>query len=544
VEKNMSNLLNTADGRNALLIAQKYLLERRISRFFKRNLVIDVEKYRTGSDFDIETMLGDLNVAHDPEILLLYQLLGAVGGLSQTYSDITYHVNPTTGSDVTGLGTLAKPYASTWFLDNLPRRIAHKVKILIYGDLTENKDVYFDFDFITRDAAFSVVGVGSPTVILDDQPVDAIGETPLRPQGGSWLDILTIPAVNQNRFLQAKDGAAALRAAPIYASVVGTGVITRTTIFQGAAAGDLYRVIEPSITWTVRSLHSFCRGEVHRSNFSNRGAPLAMMNLNIAFTTEVFPLPNQRNFSWKNDCASMLSFVWFKISVWNVLFEHGEINTLNAVDPDLELLSLSTVANLNNGLAGLTPIVCGFVLGENASSSLDVTVKDTTIRGLCTKQGVQLTGGFSKVEQGWAYLYRAYNTQAYVYFCIATGESGIANDAGACIECQSARVQIDRFCGIDSDNVVAVRGNSDVLIRETGSDATFSVIAAAGLWTYGLNHVQIISSAAAAHVPSADGLTGPDGDSQAYQESIGLTAVAFAAADVVVNVGNTPVLTL
>ena len=113
----MSDLLNTSEGRNVIIEAQRFLLKRRLARFFKRNLAIDFEQYEKGlGEFDLSTLLGQLNVAWDDELRDLYRLLGTVGGLTESIAETEINVNPATGSDITGTGSADRPYASLWFI--------------------------------------------------------------------------------------------------------------------------------------------------------------------------------------------------------------------------------------------------------------------------------------------------------------------------------------------------------------------------------------------------------------------------------------------
>lgn len=156
----MSNLLNDNEGRNVVLVAQKDLLERRISRFFERNLVVDYDQWSNGGEFDLATLLGDLNVAWDDELRDLYRLLGHVGGLNESVQDETIYVNSTTGSDTEGTGSAAEPYASLWFLSNLPNVIGHDYRVLITGDIDMEDTIDIDVSFV-GEGCLSIIGVGA-----------------------------------------------------------------------------------------------------------------------------------------------------------------------------------------------------------------------------------------------------------------------------------------------------------------------------------------------------------------------------------------------
>lgn len=156
----MSNLLNDTEGRNVVLEAQRHLLRRRLSRHLKRNLVVDFEQWSNGGQFDLPTLLGDLNVAWDDELRDLYRLLGHIGGLSGTVADDDIYVDPTAGSDVDGTGDVAEPYASLWFLSSLPRIIRHTVNIRILGDI-DYDDILTVCHQFEGNGSLNFVGVGA-----------------------------------------------------------------------------------------------------------------------------------------------------------------------------------------------------------------------------------------------------------------------------------------------------------------------------------------------------------------------------------------------
>lgn len=535
----MSDLMQTVDGRNALIIAQRFLLERRMSRYFRRTIQIDIEQYRSGGAFDLETMLGQLNPANDAEILMIYQLLGAVGGLQTTYSDMSYFVNGATGSDITGDGTAAKPYKSTWFLDNLPRRIAHKVKIAIVGNLDEStKDVVLNFDFVTRDACLSIFGVGTPTVIVDHVPVGAGGVSDLRALGGVSMDITTLAPINRNSFIRAKTGIDAGMTAPIYSAIAGTAVLTKPLCFSNTVSGDTCQVIEPSVTWQVSSLRSMCRGTLHTSNYDGRACPLVIANLDIDFTVYAGTILNEGNFSWKNDCPSIFSFVRLLTTIQlGAIIEGGQVNTYNANDEDIDALSLCGITNLNNGTAGTTPNICGFTLAENSGSSVRVTIKNSIVRGLHTRWAVQLDGGKESIEYSWAGFYQARETIFSIVRSIATGQDGIDNNGGGGIDAKNCQGRAVWVTVISSDNVLTLRGGCRVITNVMGSDATFSVITFAGAWMYGVNTLEVETDAASGD-PALDGFDGATTEVAGYQAGVGLTPNAWPAINTAVNAGN------
>ncbi len=154
----MSNLMNTTEGRNALIEAQKYLLRRRLSRFFKRNLVVNFNEYLAGGQFNIQGLLGQLNAINDPEIIELYRLLGIVGGLDVTVADMDIHVNAITGSDETGDGSATNPYATLWFVNSLPKKLKHRIIIYLQTDIVCNDTLCFDQTIAHTNGQIFIVG--------------------------------------------------------------------------------------------------------------------------------------------------------------------------------------------------------------------------------------------------------------------------------------------------------------------------------------------------------------------------------------------------
>lgn len=156
----MSNLLLDTEGRNVVLEAQRHLLRRRISRFLKRRLVIDYDQWSNGGEFDLQTLLGELNPHWDDELRELYRLLGHVGGLNESVQDEEIHVNSTTGSDTEGTGSADEPYQSLWFIPMLPNVIGHDYRILITGDIDMESILDIDKSFVAE-GCLSIIGVGA-----------------------------------------------------------------------------------------------------------------------------------------------------------------------------------------------------------------------------------------------------------------------------------------------------------------------------------------------------------------------------------------------
>ena len=146
----MSNLLTDSEGRAVVNQTAIYLIQRRMSRFFKRNFVIAFDDYETnGGSFSLSTLLGQLNSAHDNELRELYRLLALSGGLAESVQDETFYVSDG-GDDLTGNGTQAAPFSSLDFVNFLPRKINHIFRVLITGNIgSVSDDLILDFSFGT-----------------------------------------------------------------------------------------------------------------------------------------------------------------------------------------------------------------------------------------------------------------------------------------------------------------------------------------------------------------------------------------------------------
>lgn len=543
----MSNLLNTAEGRNALLIAQQYLLRRRLSRFFKRNNEIDVQAWREGGEYDLSNMLQRLNVAHDTEILDLYRLLGAVGGLSASISDVTYYVNPQTGSDVTGTGSAARPYASLWFFDNLPRRINHRYRILIgtptvgIGIDHSDWDMVLNFTFGGPNGSLTIMGVGAPNIIADNYEVDNIWTL----GGGGGLAIqATMPfgPFTEGWFLKGKTGSATGITTPIHACVSDTVITSRIPwVTHGLAAGDLLSVVCPLHVLTVHSLHGEGIGPIAHWNYDNLGAPLSIVNLNIAFSNDGPGNVMREKFTWKNNCKSLISFVRTTTDAMgeHAIFSNGDLNTINSDDDQISVLAASGVININNGLSGLTPEACGLCLA-GPSTSENIIVENCTVQGIDTHSAVVSRG---RAEIMYSLLGRLVSNQSqfHIYSCVLDGHVGGPLEDWGGIELYDS-IGLAEYCTVlVSDNCFSLFGNCHVRIVMCGSDAVMSAISLAGIWAAGVNvGIDAVYNDPAV-TPVTEGMIGATSNLMGWTKTGVLDPVAWGVLDAYTLFGNSDV---
>lgn len=343
----MSNLLNDAEGRNVVIIAQRHLLERRISRFFKRNLVIDYEQFSVGSsEFDLGTLLGQLNLAWDDELRDLYRLLGTIGGLPESIADTTIHVNPSTGSDPSGTGSAARPYASLWFVHLLPKRINHNYRILIYNNLNHTGVLTITNEF-GAEGCLSFIGVGQEVEVYGAVAGNVVNN---QSHQLTWREITgSINPVSgcTKSFLQLTSGTHDNHAVPVNRIDTSNAYIwTRNHPIQSVSNGDSYRFIEPPVSISFTGLEINCVGSEYIGlSPVDRGARVVFCNLQLHFgETEFDQMMTTKGVAVAFGFCQIGVHAWSG-NDWPIRFKNI-VNRLRPVDTSVETLSQSNVANI------------------------------------------------------------------------------------------------------------------------------------------------------------------------------------------------------
>lgn len=531
----MSNLLQTEEGRNALLLAQKYQLERRLSRFFHRTIVVDFSRYKEGlQEFDLSTMLGQLNQAHDSEILDIFRLLAAIGGLERTYSDLTFYVSETAGNDTTGTGSATRPYASLWFLDNLPRRINHKVRVVLLTDVDNGtRNLWFDFSF-GDGGSFSLIGSGAPSV-LQTNTVGAIGT--LGGGGGSWIACVD-PWLSDDGFLLSKNYAVPLHKVD---TLGAANVICQSHPFTiaGVAGADSIQMVVPSRTLRIHSIGGQCIGH-NAVNYSQIG----IFNVNITFTPSggMYADNHVSNLRWNHRVNSTLSFVRFN-APWmiggfipeNTIQDH-KVNTYAHID-QAQILTLANtgIVNLDNLINPfMGPTICGAKFLGGFNYRVGMMIRDCEISSLDFHCVVEARGTF-RFAYGNVGTLRTKNAVGEAENCITSGyvSPGAPFTAGG-VEMYNSSMRLALCSTIISDNCIClVGGGNTVKIEMCGSDAGYSSIGNAGLWVSGYNHIELWYNSPTA-TPATELLVGIlGGDGAEFLESAGFPENYFVFPNVV-----------
>lgn len=544
-----STLINTTDGRAALTVAARFLLERRLSRFFKRNLVIDYHQWKQNGQFTLETLVGSLNGLNDQEILDLYHLLGTMGGLPVSLADTTIYVNGVTGSDATGDGTITKPFATLSFMDTIPTQLNHKYRVVLTGDVNDpTRNLLFNFEF-GPNGSFAILGAGAPTVLQAGCQISPAGLNPLGNEGGSI--IICVPGFGPDAvtsFLRSGD-----YAVPCHKTYVGGDAVFNTPPWSSAGilAGDLVDVVRPARTLTINSIGSFCKGY---TGFTQ--SQLVICNLNIAFTLPIpgppppWPLPALPKFKWHNDCFSTLSFVRFQDS-WQGnqgyssiqngnSIEGGYLNTHVMVDTvEIETLAACGINNLDNPDPQYDPFfadICGAQFDGN-QGGLDI--KNATITALDLKVACNVAG--EGLIENCCFLKLVLKKANYeVKYCILDGQQGPGGTYGG-LEVSNSNVNVARLTVLESDNVFVVSGGAFMTITLCGSDVTHSQIIRAGLRCTGQNWIDAWYSGPGT-TPLNSGMVGLVGQIEDITATAGPVLTAWPATDVPAVCGHTTVI--
>jgi hypothetical protein len=478
----MSDLLNTETGRAAILTAQRFLLQRRMSKYFKRNLVIDYNQWLSTGEFTLSTLLGSLNKAHDPEILNLFSLLGMTGGLPASVSAQTIYVDPVAGSDTTGAGTAAKPWASLWFLDYLPRKINHSYKILLVSSASIVSDVVLDFEF-GPEGSLSFVGVGAPTVVAGPFTIATTGA--IGANVGRFIQMTgPIGADPSNNFVMATSGAESGNVQAIHSLAAADTLAVLEGALSGLGAADTMNIVRPTVKLSVRNLVCSCRnGDSYASNI-NDGARLNFVNLQLEITNS--GNTKVQSLLINNTCAQSMTFVQVIPPDAGTCVIRSDLNTQNPHDSIVESDSGSGVLNIID--TGTTPNPAGMTISD-IGKDYPVIAEGGKIQWTSTRGRIdwRKNAELRNVSAEWI---NAYSSFAQCYKVLLQGTTP-GDGSGGALEANSCKLSIRGLIAFNSDNIVTIRNNSDITIWESGADPTYSTITGYAFWFGGIGRVEL-----------------------------------------------------
>lgn len=478
----MSDLLNTEAGRAAIVTAQRFLLQRRISKYFKRNLVIDYNQWLSTGQFTLTTLLGQLNKARDPEILNLFNLLGMVGGLPASVSDASIYVDPVNGSDTDGAGTVTKPWASLWFLNTLPRKIDHNYRVLLVSSVSTLNDVVLDFDF-GPNGSFSFIGVGAPTTVAGPFTIATTGN--IGADAGRFVQATApIGADPSNNFLMMTSGVASGKVSGIHSLLAADTVSMMEGPLALAAPGDTMNIVRPTVKLTVKDLICSCRNDAAYTSIVNDGARINFVNLQLEISNSANNKINSMVID--NTCAQAMSFVQVIPPDNGNARIKSDLNTQNPTDLLVASLSGSGILNISDFDAD--PMPAGMVI-QDIGKNYPVVAEGGSIKWLGSRGRLdwRKTAELRSVSAQWINAANVYSSLNKILVQGTTPGDG----SGGAIELTTCRAAIRGLIALNSDNIFTIRSNSEVTITESGRDATYSTITGYAFWIGGIGRIEL-----------------------------------------------------
>lgn len=469
----MSDLLSSTDGTNALITAQRYLLERRLSRFFKRNLVIAYNEWKAGDGFHLETLLGELNATHDDEVIDLYRLLGLVGGLPATISDMNIYVDPSAGSDETGDGSAANPFASLWFYESLPKQINHEVNIMFVTDYTvpNFKPFVVDFTF-GHDGRLNFIGVGAPTVI--ESPLTVLTTGSLASGAGMYIQSATPVGNYPGDFLIATTGAAIGRAQPIHSRVGTDTFLMVAGNFPGLVPTDRLDVVRPSVSFICRSITIASRIDTWFSNNVRGNGKVAFVNLRIEMQNS-------------NDARNSLlvdSTVPTVMSFCQIIPPDDGSGTIKSgvntqsCSSTAEANSASGVVNISDFGTESNQQFAGLAI-KDSGKNFPLTVTQGCLQWAATRGVINLSKD-CKTNHVSCERMSSYLAVSEIFYTLCEGRSNAG--AGGGLESYNSLHDINHFTVLNSDNIISLLSQSTITLQDVDQSATYSTITGFGIY--------------------------------------------------------------
>ena len=342
-----------------MAMSVKNLILDRMSRFFRRNIVIAFENYLNGGNFDVSQVLGQLNALHDPEILKWLELLSVIGDVPTTLTDLNLYVSPN-GSD-TATGTQSDPFLNvSQALDAIPHTIDHTVRILLIsptGLPVTISDGHIVVDKAIRSGSLHIYGVGTPQIIASNTISNVVQLGNPAAQSGTRYEVVGAgwsPYAYQGMWIRPTSGAAINRAFPIQDNDADN-LYTRYDAIA-PIAGDTFDIIRPLISWAPISLTINLN---QAANYNTDGySRMSIRNLivdqsattNFMHCVKITGQQTPMTIGFSEFIANDTVSVPFQT-------DGSYINTETTADPDVETVTQSGIVNYS------TPTVFAFTAG-------------------------------------------------------------------------------------------------------------------------------------------------------------------------------------
>lgn len=387
----MANLLATQAGIDTLNRIACFLGRRRMSRNLKRSFYIAFDAWKTSGYFDKSVLLNQLNELTQDELVDLNTLLGELGCLEATLAPLTIYVDPVNGSDVSGDGSSSHPYASLYFIGNLPRMINHNVRVMLLNDLDMGTDA-LNLNFtIGPNGCFSLIGRSAPTTVTTSAGAGPFTVTAVSSYGtaptSDYAHVLTFAEVwgvdeLYGKWLKWTSGPNDGEAFQIHKNTAND-IYIRGGCFSNPAIGHTCTIIQPTITLNCQRINLECFGpennyEKISASQGLDSARLNVMNLNIDLRGTY---TDSNHFVLKSSVQTQVSFVNLisDNSLSDAILIKSNLNQYPSADIDIAIYTMSSIANID--CLATAASACGVLLYNSDFLPPDFTFNSLVING-------------------------------------------------------------------------------------------------------------------------------------------------------------------
>jgi len=398
----MANLLATQAGIDTLNRIACFLGRRRMSRNLKRSFYIAFDAWKTSGYFDKSVLLNQLNELTQDELVDLNTLLGELGCLEATLSAMTIYVDPVNGSDVSGDGSSSHPYASLYFIGNLPRTINHNVRVMLLNDLDMGTDA-LNLNFtIGPNGCFSLIGRSAPTPVTTSAgpgPFTVTGATSYGTASisdyGHVLTFADTWGVDElyGKWIKYESGSNQGQAYQIHKNNAND-IYIRGGCFANPAIGNTVSIIEPAITLSCQRINLECTGPendyaVISASQGLDSSRLNLMNLKIDLRGTY---TEYSHFVLKSSVKTQVSFVDLITNnlMENAIVLKSNVNQYPSSDIDISIYTLSSISNID--CLATAASACGILLYNVDFLPPDFTLNSLVIDGADTVRCIDTRG--------------------------------------------------------------------------------------------------------------------------------------------------------
>jgi len=202
-----------------------------------------------------------------------------------TAANTDLYVNSTTGSDESGDGSIAQPYATIVKAYNtIPHWIKHRVRLLIAaGTYTEDFPSFVGNKF-SDNGSLAFIGVGVPSVVAAG-PFTLTGSAAVGTNAGLKLTAaaagFTVDA-HYGKFARLLDGTRINYAYPVFANDADD--IWSINFTNKPSVADTFDIVKPAVTITAQRVTFDLSNQAEMWDSSWANARIAVVNINLDFS--------------------------------------------------------------------------------------------------------------------------------------------------------------------------------------------------------------------------------------------------------------------